>query len=102
MFGEDQRLESFPSSASRAETLLESFGVALGFGISPPGDIHRGIGQTQHDSSDHSQHQSRIGCPYSAEVLLHGDIQAMVQPALDDPVVTFKSKQAPSLQLVQG
>ena len=102
MFGEDQRMESFPSSASRAEALLESFGVALGFGVGPAGDVHRGIGQTQHDSPDHSQHQSRMGCPYSTEVLLHGDIQAMVQSALDDPVVTFKSKQAPRLQLVQG
>ena len=64
--------------------------------------IHGGIGQTEHDPPEQAQHPRRIGCPNAAGILVHRHIQAVMQPAFNDPVVAFELQQAQSRQLLQG
>lgn len=65
------------------------------------GLIHGRIGQAQHDAADHAQDQRRTRRPYPAEVFLHTHIQAVVQSALNHPVLPFELEQAQRLQLLQ-
>jgi len=64
--------------------------------------IHGGIGQTEDHPPDHAQDQRRAGRPHPAEVFLHTHVQAVVQPALNDPVLAFELEQAQSLELLAG
>lgn len=65
-FGKNQRLQPFASAAGRAKGLLELFSVELGFGVGFARAVHRRVGQAEHHSPDHAQHQSRIGSPNPA------------------------------------
>ena len=101
MLSKDERAEAFATTARSKEALAEGFGIELGFGIGFSGFVYRGIGQAQDDPANHAQDQSRIGSSHSAMVFLQGDVQAVVQAALNDPVATFELEHAPSLQLRQ-
>lgn len=98
----NQRVEALATAASREEALPEAFGVGFGFGVLPARLVHGGIGQTEHHPPDHPQDQRRTGRPHAAEVFLHAHVQAVVQSALNDPVLAFELEQAQSLQLLQG
>ncbi len=61
--------------------------------------VHRGIGQAQHDPPEHAQHQGRVGGSHPVEV--HGDVQAVMESAFNDPVAPFELEHSPDLQLLQ-
>lgn len=94
-------MEAFAATTGGEEALPETFGVAFRFGIVLARFVHDGIRQAEHDPSEHSQHQSRIRRPYPAQVLLQGNVQAVVQSAFNDPVVAFEVEHSQSLQLLQ-
>jgi hypothetical protein len=90
----NQRVEALATTASREVALAEALGVELGFEMLLAGPIHGGIGQAQHDPSDDPQDQCGIGSSHPAKVFLHANVQAVVQPALNDPVLAFELEQA--------
>lgn len=102
MLRKNQRVQALATTPSREIALPEAFGVEFGFGVALAGSIHGGIGQTQHDPPDHAQDQCRMGGPDAAEVLLQAHVQAVVQPAFNDPILAFELEQAPGLQLFQA
>jgi hypothetical protein len=102
MLGKNQRLEALATATSREEALPKAFGIGFGFGIFLASFVHGGIGQAEHHPSDHPQDQRRTGRPHPAEVFLHTHVEAVVQSALNDPVLAFELEQAQSLQLLQG
>ena len=99
MLRKNQRLESFPPPPRREEALPKAFGVEFGFGIFLARAIHGRIGQTEHHAPDHPQDPRRTRRPDPTEIFLHTHVQAVVQPALDDPVLAFELQQAQRLQL---
>jgi hypothetical protein len=94
-------VETFASTAGAQELLPEGFGIGLGFWIGFAGPVYGGIGEAEHDAPDHAQDQRRIGGAHPAVVLLHADIQAVVQTAFNDPVSPFEAKHSLGLQLLQ-
>ena len=102
MLRKNQRLEALATAPSREEALPKAFGVGFGFGIFLASFVHGGIGQAEHHPPDHPQDQRRIGRPHPAEVFLHTHVEAVVQSALNDPILAFELEQAQSLQLLQG
>jgi hypothetical protein len=98
----NQRVEALTTAASREVSLPEALGVEFGFGMVLAGLIHGGIGQAEHDPPDDAQDQGGVRGAHPAEVFLHANVQTVVQPAFDDPVLAFESEQAPSLQLLQA
>ena len=50
-------------------------------------------GQADIDSAKQSQHQGCIGVANPALVLVHGDIQRVVQAALNNPIAAFELKE---------
>jgi len=95
-------VETLATTARREEVLAKAFGVGFGFGILLANSIHGGIGQTEHHPPYHPQDQRRAGRPHPAKVFLHTHVQAVVQPALNDPVLAFELEQAQRLQLLAG
>ena len=67
----------------------------LGFGDSR-------LGHADHQSAKHSQHQGRIGMVHSAAIFIQGDVQRMMQSALDEPIATFEFDPAQRVQLLGG
>ena len=82
--------------------MTKALGVEFGFRILFAGLIHSRVGQAQHDAADHTQDQRRVRGSNPAEVFLHTHIQAVVQPAFNDPVLTFELEQTQGLQLLRG
>ena len=102
MLRKNQRLETLAPTTSREEALPKAFGIGFGFGIFLASFVHGGIGQAEHHPPDHPQDQRRTGRAHPAEVFLHTHVQAVVQPALNDPVLAFELEQAQRLQLLAG
>jgi len=102
MLRKDQRLEALATATSREEALPKAFCVGFGFGIFHASSVHGGIGQAEQHPPDDPQDQRRTGRAHPAEVFLHTHVEAVVQSALNDPVLAFELEQAKSLQLLQG
>ena len=102
MLRKNQRLEALAPAPRREEALPKALGVEFGFGIVLARFVHGGIGQAEHHPPDHPQDQRRIGRPHPAEVFLHTHVEAVVQSALNDPILALELEQAQSLQLLQG
>lgn len=98
----NQRVETLATATRRDIALPETFGVEFGFGMLLAGLIRCGIGQAEHDSPEDTQDQGGIRGSHPAEVFLHTNIQAVVQPAFHDPVLAFELEQAQGLQLLQA
>ena len=86
----NQCIEALATTAGCEVALPEAFGVELGFGMLLAGFIDGRIGQAQHDAPDDAQDESGIGGAHAAEVFLHTHVQAVVQSALNDPVLAFE------------
>jgi len=98
----DERVETFAPPASREEVLTKALGVTFGFGMGFAGAIDGGIGQAQDHASDHPQHPGRIGRAHAAQILLHGDVQTVMQSALNHPITPFELEHPLGLQLIQS
>jgi len=55
-----------------------------------------------HQSAKHPQDQRRIGIAHSAAIFIQGDVQRMMQSALDDPIAPFEFDPAQCVQLLGG
>lgn len=84
------------------ESLAVGFGVGFGFGLVFAPLIQGGVGQAQDDTSDGAEHTRGIGVAHAAEVFLHGDVQAMMEPAFNHPITALEPKHALGLELLQG
>ena len=102
MLRKNQRLEARATAPSRKEALPKALGVEFGFGMFLARFVHGGIGQAEPHPPEHPQDQRRIGRPHPAEVFLHTHVEAVVQSALNDPILALELEQAQSLQLLQG
>lgn len=95
-------MQSLPTAASRAETLLKAIGVAFGFGIFLALAIDGGVSQAEDDSPNRPQDARRSGSAHPALVFPQGDIQTMVQAAFHDPVASLDREHPLGLELFEG
>lgn len=58
--------------------LAEAFAVPFGLRIELASSIDSGVGQTDHRATDHSLNANEVGPEHPAQVLLLGDVQAVV------------------------
>ena len=84
------------------EALAIAFGVGFCFRMFVSQVVERGVGQAEQNPPDHPKHARGVWIANAAEVLLHRDVQAVVQPALDDPVAAFELQHAFGLELVRS
>lgn len=61
-----------------------------------------GEGKADGDPAEHAQHQRGVGVAHPALILLHGDIQCLMESALNNPIAAFEPQEAKSIQLIQG
>lgn len=95
-------MKALATSPSRGEALAEALGVLLGLWILLAGSIHGRVGQAHDQAPSHAQDANGVGAANPAQVLLQREVQAVVQPALDDPVVAFEPEHPQGLQPMEG
>ena len=98
----NQRLEALATAPRREVALPEALGVTFGFGLLLARLVHGRIGQAEHDTPEGAQNQGRIRGPHPAEVFLHANVQTVMQPAFDDPVLALELEQPQGLPLLQA
>lgn len=101
VFGENQGVEAFATAAGGEQALPEALGVVFRLGMELASAIDCGVGQTDDEAPDHSQNPHGVRAADAAQILLQGDVEAVVQPALDDPVFALQPQQPSGLQLIE-
>ncbi len=82
----------------RKALLVAPHGPARLFGLR----LRDGCLRYAHDqSAEQTQQQRRVGLAHAAAVLVQGNIQRMMQPALYDPIAALEFEPAPRIQLLQ-
>lgn len=94
-------LEALGSLACAQEALPVGFGVGLGFGLGLAPVIDGGVAQTEQDPPNGSQDARGVGIAHAAQILLHGQVQAVMQTAFNDPILAFEPQHPLGLQLFQ-
>ena len=95
-------MKALTATPSGKEALAKAACVAFGLRVDLASLIHSRVGQTDDDPADHPQHARRLGRAHPAEIFLQRHIQAVMEPAFNDPVAALEPEQPFGLQLLQG
>jgi len=84
------------------ESLLELANGHPAAGIDFAALLQPNLCETDHHAAEQAQRKSGLGVADPAVVFAQGDVQSMMQAALDDPIAAFEFEKVGRIQLFEG
>ena len=98
----NERVEAVRAAPGGKEALAIALGVGFGFRSGLAEAVHCGVGEAEQNPPDGPERAGGVGITDAAQVLLHRQVQRVVEAAFDHPVAAFEPEHALGLQLIQS
>lgn len=100
--GEQERVQAFRAAIAVVKLLLEVSSAGSGAGLDFAEFLQPDLGEANHDPPKQAQHQGGFWVAHPALILSQGDVEGVVQGALNHPVAALEFEESSRIELVEG